>query len=215
MFLVVLVLGLVLGLIRGGRMINLLDLPIRFTWLPLVGFGLQVFLVMFPPAGWEGVLTLAPVVVGLSYLTLLAFLLINRLIPGAKLLLIGALLNFAVMLANGGRMPVTAESLQRSGHGDRVVAFQDVLLVRGSKDVVLDQGETKLWFLSDIFGIPERFPFSASYSIGDVFIGAGALVLVFQGVSRGRQDALTGRGKAKGRGMGGFTGMSEEGTNVI
>jgi hypothetical protein len=215
MFLLTVIFGLAFGLARGGRLSNLPNLPVRVAWLPLLGFGLQAILVMFPPEGWEAVLTHAPLIIGFSYLVLVTFLFINRELPGVKLLLIGAGLNFAVILANGGRMPVTMQSLERSGHVERIVAQDEMLVVRGSKDVVLQPEEIRLWFLSDIFGIPERYPFSASFSVGDVLIVVGAFILVSFGVGRGTQDAFKGRGKTNEWGKGEVTGAIEEVPNVF
>lgn len=215
MFLLSVFFGLTFSLARGGRLSNLANLPVRVAWLPLFGFGLQAVLVMFPPEGWEAVLTHAPLIIGFSYLVLVAFLFINRKLPGVKLLLIGAALNFSVIIANEGRMPVTMQSLERSGHVERIVALDELLVVRGSKDVVLQPEEISLWFLSDIFGIPERYPFSASFSVGDLLIVVGAFLLVSSGMRQGTLDALKGRGIASGRGKGEIARVSEEVLNVF
>jgi hypothetical protein len=97
-----------------------------------------------------------------------------------KLILIGALLNLAVILANGGYMPVTRGALARSGHLDLVFVHDEQAFVLGSKDIVLPEAQTRLQLLSDIVGIPEAFPVSATFSVGDLFIMAGAAGLVYR-----------------------------------
>jgi hypothetical protein len=183
MFLVAtLAVALVAGWVRGGRLRNVAELQLRYAWLPLSLFLLQAILVLFPVIESERMWRLGPLVLVSSYAALVAFLFLNRSLPGAKLILLGTALNLSVVLANGGYMPVTPEALQRSGHEDRVVVRGDGVYVLGSKDVVLDLAQTRLWPLSDILGIPKEAPFSASFSLGDVAVALGAFVLVYQAV---------------------------------
>ncbi len=119
-------------------------------------------------------LGLRPLVMIASYALLLAFLWANRGLGGMKLILAGAALNLAVIVANGGYMPVTPEALARSGHLDLVVERGGEAFVVGSKDIVLPAGQTRLQSLSDVVSTPEVFPVSATFSAGDLFIMAGA-----------------------------------------
>lgn len=178
------VLGLALGRLRRGRLANLAALPIRHAWLPLLGVGLQLGFVFFSHSN-PGVPSSTRVgILLVTYGGLIGFLLLNRGLPGAGYLLVGAILNAAVMAANGGYMPITPEALARSGHEGQIVERQGALFVYGSKDVVLEAEDTRLWFLSDVFGIPEDLPFSATFSLGDVLIGVGGCVLIARGMGR-------------------------------
>jgi len=186
--------GLILGWLRRGRVANLAALPVRHAWVPLVAIGSQLALVFFSHVDM-GVSSFTRVGVLLAtYGGLIGFLLLNRRLPGAVFLLLGASLNAAVMAANGGYMPITPEALARSGHEGQIVRREGSLFVYGSKDIVLEAGDTRLGFLSDVFGIPEELPFSATFSLGDVLIGLGAAGLIVGGMAQGSGIGIQGSG---------------------
>ena len=172
--------SLAVGLARGGRLGNLAQLRVRYLWLPLFLFAAQTAVVVFPVREGGELSRLGPVVVVGTYAALIAFVLLNRHLPGARLLLLGAALNLAVIVANGGYMPVTPEALARAGHTNLISARGDALYVHGSKDIVLDRTETRLWPLSDVFVIPQRLPLAGSFSLGDVAIALGGFLLINQ-----------------------------------
>ena len=88
---------------------------------------------------------------------------------------VGLLANWAVILANGGHMPVTYEALVAAGKGAMVIGSEPGTHVLGSKDILLPPQDTRLWFLSDIFVIPPPFPFPNVFSLGDALIALGLL----------------------------------------
>ena len=177
--------GLVAGLSRGGSFRNLATLQVRHAWLPLLAFALQAGFVLFPRDPSAIPASVRTVVLFVTYGSLIFFLLLNRRLPGGRLLLVGAALNAAVMLANRGFMPVTPEALARSGHTGYIVAQGSDLFVLRSKDIVLQRQDTRLWFLSDVFGIPAPLPFSSNFSLGDLLIGLGAAWLTYRGMTQG------------------------------
>jgi hypothetical protein len=173
-------LAFLVGILRGGQVRNLARFPIQHAWVPLVMISLQISFVLFPQRNGELFITLRPWVNSLTYALLLAFLAVNRRLPGMKLILLGAALNLAVIAANGGFMPVTPEALERSGHLDLIVVHGDAAFVRGSKDIVLPAEEIRLALFSDIISTPEWFPVAATMSIGDIFIMLGSAWLVYR-----------------------------------
>jgi hypothetical protein len=212
MLLVVSVLiGLAWGLVRGGWR-GLGSFNLRAAWVPLLAFGLQAVLVHFPLIDGTTAAWLGPVVLGLTYLALVVFLWINRRLPGVRLLLAGALLNFAVILANGGYMPVTVEALARSGHLDRQVARGGQVFVTGSKDKVLAESQVRLGYLGDIFSLPLPPPLGSSYSAGDLLIALGAAQLACFAMVGPRQGAgvgSPGKGGLSRKRAGGFEGSGD------
>jgi len=111
-----------------------------------------------------------------SYGLLLVFIWLNRHLPGLALIAAGLSLNLAVMLANGGFMPVTPEALRRGGQLHLVDTLEEWARVRNTKNVVLYRENTRLWFLSDVFVIPPPVPIASIFSVGDVFIAAGVFL---------------------------------------
>jgi len=144
-------------------------------------FVLQAMMVLYVPG--QTVFQLALLI--LSQIALVFLLLLNRHVPGAKLFALGIVLNIAVMVANGGWMPVTPE-IHYFVHPDRPVELQARQV--NSKDVILPRTETNLWILSDI--IPIMLPWRRNaVSIGDVLLILGAAQLIFQATSK-QKDLL-------------------------
>jgi hypothetical protein len=185
-------LGLAAGLLRGGSMRTLAAMRVRYAWLPLLAFGLQACFVVFGREPASIPTWMRTFVLLVTYGGLFGFLLLNRHLPGCRLLLAGAALNAAVMLANGGFMPVTPQALARSGHASYIITQDGDQFVRRSKDIVLEKEDTRLWFLSDVFGIPAPLPFSSSFSPGDLLIGLGAAWLTYRGLIRPASTAEAG-----------------------
>ena len=158
---IVLFMSIAIAILRGGRMVNLGDIELRYWWLLPLGFVLQIAARFVPDATDWGV-----ALVLLSYAPLLALVLINRDRPGLWLAGIGVLMNFTVIALNGG-MPVLAEAAAvASGFapGDPVIA-------EGYKHVILDQ-TSRLVFLADV--IPIRIAnYGQVLSMGDVFLAVG------------------------------------------
>ena len=212
MFLIVLVLlALAIGL-RRGSLRNLAEIPLHGLWVPLAAFTAQATLVHFPLLNPSTSARIGPLVIVVTYAAVVVFLAANRLQPGVKLAAVGACLNLAVMLANGGYMPVTLAALERSGHLDRRVVREDGVYVYGSKDVVLEDSEIRLGFLADALSLPRPIPLAASFSLGDLLIAAGASTFVYRAVSRPRAGtgvASPGKGVSAEGGSGGFEGKGD------
>lgn len=176
--------GLIVGWARGGSLVKLAQLPLRCGWLILVAFLLQI--VAFPPQlespGWSD--RLGPALYISSILVLLLAVGLNLLLSGMEILGLGLLLNYLVIAANGGYMPVPPDNLARAGMAHRA----ELLRTKGHlfNSMVLTS-ETQLPFLADIFFLPSWLPFSNVFSIGDVFIGIGAFILVLQAM-QGRNN---------------------------
>lgn len=115
----------------------------------------------------------------LSLLGFLTFVWLNRRLPGMPVLLIGLLLNLAVIAANGGWMPVspaTASQLPGGSPPDTAAAGSRV----DDKSILLEPEDTRLEFLADRFLLPQVRGYRAAVSLGDLFIAAGAFWLLAQ-----------------------------------
>jgi hypothetical protein len=173
-----LLIALLVALLRGGSIRRLADFPFRWGWLAMILFAAQAYLIFWPEARAQGLLSPKAVILVFSYLILIFVAWSNRSLPGVNVILFGIVLNFLVIVANGGFMPVAPQTLIRVGHTHLVAAFESGARVARSKDVLLWPEQTRLWFLSDIFVIPERYPLAGSFSLGDIFIALGVFVLL-------------------------------------
>ncbi len=179
MILAVAVLGAVLiGLLRGGSLRRLADLPLKNGWAAILAFGLQAYLIYFPEPTSAGIVSPRVLLLVFSYGLLLLVIWRNRALPGAPVMAAGFVANLFVMIANGGYMPITPEALEQVGHSERVMAAQNGARVLATKDIVLPRDRTVVWWLADIFVLPPPFPVPSVFSPGDVLIALGAFWLL-------------------------------------
>jgi len=163
-----------LGVICGGRPEALLRLPLRWTGLIFIAFGIQWVLVRIPtlePSPALGVTLVA------SYSLLLIFMVANGRLPGLSLAAVGTVLNLIAIVANGGFMPTTAAALAAAGlERPHMVLGQRVL---GSKDVLFAPGSAVFGWLGDTMIIV--WPIPQAFSVGDILVAVGVGALVFLG----------------------------------
>ena len=174
--------GIVIGLARGGRLQQLASVPFRWGWLALAAFGLQIDLIYFPEQVGAEPVSLRLYILVLSYALLIAVIWQNRRLPGLWLLAVGLAANLAVMLLNGGYMPITAEALSQAGFSHTAQSATDGMPVLFSKDIVLAHDATLAWWLSDIFVLPPPFPIPSIFSVGDVLVALGGFWFLQKGM---------------------------------
>jgi hypothetical protein len=165
--------GIVTGLARGGKLQHLASVPFRWGWLALVAFGLQIYIIYIPEQVGAEFVSLRLSLLVLSYALLIAVIWQNRKLPGLWLLAAGLVANLAVMLLNGGYMPITMEALSQAGFAHNAQSIGDGVHVLFSKDIVLTHDATLAWWLSDIFVLPPPFPIPSIFSLGDVLVALG------------------------------------------
>jgi len=176
---VAIVVSILIAVLRGGRFAALAELPLRWGVLAVAAFVIQAFFIYQPPShktaglwGWQETLFVA------SHLLLVAAVWANRHLGGAKWIGLGLLLNLAVMITNGGWMPVAPAAVLQAGHAGLVSSLTPGARVYSSKNIVLLPEETNLRFLSDMFVLPRPFPIPSVFSIGDVCVALGAFLLI-------------------------------------
>jgi hypothetical protein len=170
------VVGLVAGLVRSWvRQRPFRVPPLRLSWLVLLAFVPQWFGFYSPRQWMRAPDEWAPALLVITQALLLVFVWFNRRQPGFWLLGMGLLLNFVVILLNGGLMPISPETV-RTLYPDVPESLWQIGHRLGSgKDIVLLPEQTNLWFLSDRFLLPDWLPFQVAFSIGDVWIAVGAV----------------------------------------
>jgi hypothetical protein len=166
----VLAIGLLLGWGLGGSIRELAAVRIRIWWIAPLALALQ--LTPLPEVeGDVGRLLPAGALI-LSFVLLLIVAAANWRLRGFILILIGFLMNIAVMTANQG-MPVSPEAMARIGAQDSIEALRNA--EPGSKHRLAGDDD-QLLFLADV--IPVGRPFDSVVSLGDVFAYAGGAVFI-------------------------------------
>jgi hypothetical protein len=178
LFLIAILIGLVIGLLGGGRPSHLARLRLRWLWL--VPLSLLIQLLIFPLFSDAPLLPYATAPLHLLSYTLVGVWLIAnlRVIP-LIVTGVGALANFLVIALNGGRMPASITALQRAG-SERAAAelVQYGIYANG----VRMGNATRFNVLGDWLYLPEWMPFATAFSIGDVLIMVGLAWLIARGM---------------------------------
>jgi MFS family permease len=175
-----LVLGLVLGLLAGGKIENLASVRLRLVQAVFIGLFLRYATQFALESGGGGPAdTLRLPLFTAGFLFLLAGLWANREQPGLVLAFVGILLNAVAMITNGGYMPVWQPSIIAAGLPINEVgsAFHKIVgdvSASGITGSFLAQAGP----LGDIIPIPVPGLRNVA-SIGDVFLAAGLAFFLF------------------------------------
>jgi hypothetical protein len=164
------VIGLAAGWLTRGRLDGLAD--VRFRLAPLALLALAVQVVLFSPLGGGLSDDQARVVYVVSTALVGLIVLANLRLTGVPLIALGAALNLAAILANGGAMPASPAALASLGIG----------VGEHTNSVILEQ--PALAPLTDLFALPAWLPLSNVFSIGDVLIGAGVAIVIAAAMRR-------------------------------
>jgi Family of unknown function (DUF5317) len=158
--------ALALGLVLGGRLGNLAELRLRASWLLFVAITLQVVAFPFAFLPWTMDAGVASVLWLTSYGFLIVAAFVNRGIAGVPIVALGMCMNVAAIVANGGTMPVSPSAMHDAG---RTAATQ------ANSTAAADP---RIEWLVDRWASPDWIPLANVFSIGDVVIAAGAVVIV-------------------------------------
>lgn len=164
--------GVALGLALAGRPAGLGGLTFRWPWLFLGGLLVQV--VLFSDAVAARIGDLGPPIYVGSTAVVFAAVLANRAIAGMKIVAIGSLSNLVAILANGGYMPASPTAVASLGWHP-ATAYSNSAYV----------ADPALAPLTDIFALPSWIPWANVFSVGDVLIGLGVVVVIVVAMRRG------------------------------
>ncbi|MGI8928121.1 MAG: MFS transporter [Candidatus Limnocylindrales bacterium] len=190
-----LVIGLVGGLLAGGRIGRLVDVRLRWVGLIFLALALRIGTQAAIANGVGIAETLRLPLYAGAFGLLIAGLWPNRNHPGLLAVAVGAGANGLAIIVNGGWMPVWGPSLTAAGLGveDLNAAFHRLLPPDFGLDFFLRGGP-----IADIIPLPIPILTNVA-SIGDVFIGAGVGWFVFSTLVRGKEDPEVGISLGSGR----------------
>ncbi|MBB5325466.1 hypothetical protein HNQ34_002567 [Anoxybacillus tepidamans] len=166
------ILSLLIGFFRGGNLKGIAEMKLRGGWLFPILLVIEIFIFILQNK-IEIVAKLSNGMFIAIYATGLVFLWLNRHQPGFMVIFAGVLLNFIVMVLNGGRMPVSVEAAQFLGR-EYIEALKAG--VYGKHEAITSS--TWLPFLGDIIPLSPPYPRQQVISIGDVVMNVGAFLFV-------------------------------------
>ena len=178
--------GVAAGWLLGGRLAGLTAVRIRLAPLAVAAVAVQ-FALFSPPAEALGP-DLARVLYVLSTAAVVGAVIANVRLTGMPIVLAGSVANLAAIVANGGSMPADPAALAAVG----------IRIAGPTNSVVLDQ--PALAPLTDVLATPAWLPLANVFSVGDVLIGCGLVVVIAAAMRRGPLTAARhGAGSAPAR----------------
>lgn len=170
--------SVIMGKLRGGKISKLTDIYIHQWWYMTIAALIEF------SASWIRMKEIEPLwrwvdeyIMIIHFITygFLVFVLINNIkSKGFPLILLGIMLNFIVIMANGGRMPVDISGI------DPILFREKIDFLKAGKDLVhavMDE-TTSLKFLGDIIHLKKPYPMPKTLSIGDIFMMLGVFLFV-------------------------------------
>lgn len=156
---------------------------LKHLWLVFVSFLPQFIAIYFPNTRqqisdeWVSGILIA------SLIGLLGFAWLNRNLAGMKILFIGAVLNFTVIVANRGFMPISPQTASQLT-SEEIISDIPLGTRFGTKDILLLPEDTRFEILADRFLTPSWFNYPVAFSLGDVFLAIGIFwLLAFQKIN--------------------------------
>jgi hypothetical protein len=178
--LLAIIIGLSATLIRSRLKNRTLKLPpLRWEWLVFVSVIPQIFVFYIPLTGRLVPEAVIPSLQIVTMFGLVIFTAVNLSSPGFWALGLGLLSNFIVIVFNGGWMPILPQTLKKMVPTQPIEMWEVGTRLGLTKDRILAYKDINLVFLSDVFTLPQWIPYKVAFSVGDVFISIGALLLLW------------------------------------
>lgn len=179
------IISFIISLLFKGNFKHFAELPIKYMYLPIVAFGLEVLgakLISYQVPVFMNNPKLITLMIEIAANgLLLLFFFGNRSILGMKCICLGTALNFIVIVSNSGYMPVDPTLGIEYGYNTALVALENGQVFAHS----LMTDATRLNILGDWIIIPPPWPFPKTISVGDILIDLGAFFLIFKGMTSG------------------------------
>ena len=173
MFIEALLLGVLVGVIRKGRISNLSEIQIRGWVLVVIGA-----LIQFTPILLNKFQILTNYHVFFPFVALvimIGVMLLNLEKKGMWLILGGGLINGIAIAMNGFKMPVDIEGLHYAGLDAVAETIMDGSVINY---VDANTVENFTRYLGKIVAVPSLYPFAKVLSVGDILMMAGIVVLI-------------------------------------
>ncbi|WP_026894732.1 DUF5317 domain-containing protein [Clostridiisalibacter paucivorans] len=170
--------SIAVGKVRGGKIKRIGEQYIKGWYLFIIGFGMEflsVYIRLKDISGISSILDRYFVYIHiLSYILIFIGIYLNVEKLSMKIIFVGALFNFIVIVVNGGQMPVSEEGLLKLGLMDNLAMLKNNMVLTHA----LINKSTKLAFLGDIIPLLKPYPLPKMISIGDVFLGIGIFAYI-------------------------------------
>ncbi len=168
-----LVLGIIIGKLRGGKIEYLGKFMFRSSFLLVFALILQIGTSILISIGNEMAINNRMLLYIISYIMLFIVLFFNLERKSVWLILIGAVANFAALVLNGGSMPIDVALLEKMGFKNM---FQSFKIGAMPNYIDINKASSFTVYLAKRFATPSIYPLKQIFSIGDILISLGILI---------------------------------------
>ncbi len=173
MFLEAVILGIILGLVRKGKLSNLGITNIRGWFVIIIAFFIQILPVI--TISVEFIKPYEKYTYIFSMVLLLVVVIINLDKKGFSIMLTGLILNSIVVIMNGFKMPISFEGLRLAGMVDTIEAITTGNIINY---MGLNMVTTWTKYLGKFIVIPKPYPLAKVISVGDIFMSLGIIFFI-------------------------------------
>ncbi|UNC90770.1 DUF5317 domain-containing protein [Candidatus Contubernalis alkaliaceticus] len=160
------ILALVMGWLRGGRLKNLLNLNLKGLNLVILAMAMR-YATIFLSRSIDFFFINGGIIQIAAYGVLFLGIWQSWQYIEFKAIGVGSFANFLAIAANGGKMPVSSSALNSAG----------LTLTETGTHILMNEG-TKFAWLSDVIPLPPPYPLTMVISLGDIVILLGVMLLV-------------------------------------
>ncbi len=173
MFLEAVLLGLIVGRLRGGRSLNIGSFEFKGWVLIVIGFLLQMLPMLLGRMSW---MTHNGHTIAFATLILVFFIvMLNGKKRGFWLVALGAFLNILAMASHGLKMPVSLSALRGMGHQELVESLSNSAVLNYTGLERLTQWND---YLGKVIALPSGYPLAQVISLGDILMSVGLFLFI-------------------------------------
>ena len=170
----IIIISIIIGLLRNGKLSSLSQISLKRIELIVLACLIQGGLIFLGSRKVKFVLDYSSYMIIFSYIVLLLAVWYNKKLKGIKIITLGIIFNFIVIVANGGHMPVLLSSLYKAGLNDFALVLKEGTYATHT----LITEKTLFRFLADVIPLPPPFPDPSVVSVGDFLMFYGVFSLI-------------------------------------
>ena len=174
LYVYIIIISIIIGLLRNGKLSSLSQISLKRIELIVLACLIQGGIIFLGSKEIKFVLDYSSYMIIFSYIVLLLAVWYNKKLKGIKIITLGIIFNFIVIVANGGHMPVLLNSLYKAGLNDFALVLKEGTYVTHT----LITEKTLFGFLADVIPLPPPFPDPSVVSVGDFFMFYGVFNLI-------------------------------------
>jgi len=174
LYVYIIIISIIIGLLRKGKLSSLSQISLKKIELIVLACLIQGGIIFLGPKKIKFVLDCSSYMIIFSYIVLLLAVWYNKKLKGIKIIALGIIFNFIVIVANGGHMPVLLSSLYKVGLNDFALVLKEGTYITHT----LISENTLCAFLGDVIPLPPPFPDPSVVSVGDFLMFYGVFNLI-------------------------------------